>query len=342
MSYSAKIGFGPVGQIATNIQNGQIDEHDVIFTQDTHEIVYVDGDKNQQKMGSRIPLFINKSVAISQLNSSTVTYDGQPVGIRNDGGNYELYVVYHSGNSFNVKKVGYSDDIDVIDTMVSNHVNDSDIHITSAERLTWNNKADASQFNTHINDTVVHITSNERNAWNSKADSSALISHINNTVTHVTRSEHENYNTHIGDMNIHITQPEHDSYNSHIADEDIHVSGTEHVAYNAHIDNSDIHVTASEKARWNKLGTNYSTLTEFKDDLVNFAVNDTKHISFTAAAISAITNNKVTSPCYGLMCKTSSSYYDMSLYADGYLFYMVRVDSSGNPVRVSRATLTTI
>ena len=32
MSYSAKIGFGPIGQIASNIQNGEIDEHDVVFT----------------------------------------------------------------------------------------------------------------------------------------------------------------------------------------------------------------------------------------------------------------------------------------------------------------------
>lgn len=342
MSYSAKIGFGPVGRIATNIQNGQIDEHDVIFTQDTHEIVYIDSDKNQQKMGSRIPLFINKSVAISQLNSSAVTYDGQPVGIRNDGGNYELYVVYHSGNSFNVKKVGYSDDIDAINTTVSGHVNDSDIHITSSERSSWNNKADASAFSVHANDSVIHITSNERNSWNAKTDNSQFTSHVNDNVAHVTQSEHSGYNTHVNDGDIHVTQLEHNGYNTHVADTDIHVTDTEHTTYNTHVQNSDIHVTTADKARWNSMGTQYQTIADFKDDLTSFEVSNSKHVSFTASAISAITNNKITSPCYGLMCKTSNAYYDMSLYADGYIFYMVRVDTTGNIVRVSRATLTTI
>ena len=148
-------------------------------------------------MGSRIPLFINKSTAISQLNSSTATYDGQPVGIRNNDGNYELYTVYHNGNNFSVGKLSYSDEVDAIALEVTNHTEDGDIHITVSERSAWNDKADGNQFAAHINDDAIHVTSNERNSWNLKADNSALEAHVMDDDIHITEEEHTSYNAHV-------------------------------------------------------------------------------------------------------------------------------------------------
>ena len=90
------------------------------------------------------------------------------------------------------------------------------------------------------------------------------------------------------------------------------------------------------------MGTYYSTLSEFKSDLASLDTQNAKHVFFSATAISALTNNKITSPCYGIMCKTSASYYDINLCADGYLLFMVRIDANGDLMRVARATLTTI
>ena len=50
------------------------------------------------------------------------------------------------------------------------HTSNSDIHITSAERTSWNAKAKQVDLEAHVDDEYVHITSEERMAWNKKSD----------------------------------------------------------------------------------------------------------------------------------------------------------------------------
>lgn len=178
----------------------------------------------------------------------------------------------------------------------------------------------------HIDDAVRHITDEERTGWNSKVERRELVAfenHINNDDIHTTVNERNAYETHIQNSNIHIT-PE------------------DKATYNEHINDSLIHVTAGDKNKWNSNGTNYTSTESFYADLETHGVSDAIHVYFPASVISAITNNKITSACYGLMCRTANTRYDLTLYADGYMIYMVRMDENGNVSRVSRATLSTV
>ena len=65
-------------------------------------------------------------------------------------------------------------------TDLTTHTDDTDIHVTSAERTKWNkviDKLDTVDFNTHKDNTDIHITSAERTKWN-KVDEKANASDI--------------------------------------------------------------------------------------------------------------------------------------------------------------------
>lgn len=58
------------------------------------------------------------------------------------------------------------------------HAKNTTLHVTAAERSSWNGKADAGTLNTHAQNTTVHVTAAERNAWNSKAAGSHTHSYL--------------------------------------------------------------------------------------------------------------------------------------------------------------------
>lgn len=178
----------------------------------------------------------------------------------------------------------------------------------------------------HIDDAVRHITDEERAGWNSKVEKRELVA----------------FENHISNNDIHTTVDERNLYEAHIQDNNIHITPDDKTRYNEHINDSLIHVTAGDKNKWNSNGTNYTSTESFYADLETHNVADAIHVYFPASVISAITNNKITSACYGLMCRTANTRYDLTLYADGYMIYMVRMDENGNVSRVSRATLSTV
>lgn len=178
----------------------------------------------------------------------------------------------------------------------------------------------------HIDDAVRHVTAEERTSWNGKVEERELVP----------------FENHIGNNSIHIAPEERTTYETHIQNEEIHTTAEDKAKYNEHIDDALIHVTSSDKDRWNSNGTNYTSTESFYADLETHGVSDAIHVYFPASVISAITNNKITSACYGLMCRTANTRYDLTLYADGYMIYMVRMDENGNVSRVSRATLSTV
>ena len=53
-------------------------------------------------------------------------------------------------------------------TDLTTHTGNTTIHITAAERTSWNGKTDNTDFTTHTGDTTAHITTSERNTWNAK------------------------------------------------------------------------------------------------------------------------------------------------------------------------------
>ncbi len=53
-------------------------------------------------------------------------------------------------------------------TDLTTHTGNTTVHITAAERTSWNAKASSTDLTTHTGDTTVHITSAERTTWNNK------------------------------------------------------------------------------------------------------------------------------------------------------------------------------
>ena len=295
---SAKLAYGSYAQINDKIRDGAIDEHDIVFTSDTSEIVYIKSDLSPQVMKSRIELFDNIDSAVNTLNHRSSSYPGQPVGIRGEDGNYDLYTTWLHGNTLSVKRIAYAAEIEALDQTATEHIDDDTRHITETERTNWNNKVEPSIL-------------------------TPFIEHIDNAEIHTTQAERGNYNTHINNEEIHTTQNERD-------------------AYNGHIENSDIHVTPSDKERWNSQGITFNSKADFIAEMQRHDVGSATHVFFPASVINEVTGGKITSAVYGLMCHTAASRYDMNLYADGYMMYLVRLDENGTVSRVSRATLATV
>lgn len=295
---SAKLAYGSYAQIGDKIRDGSIDEHDIVFTSDTSEIVYIKSDLIPQVMKSRIELFDNIDSAVNTLNHRISSYPGQPIGIRGDDGNYDLYTTWLHGNTLSVKRVAYAPEVEAIEHDTSDHINNNTVHITETERTNWNNKVESSALTPYSE-------------------------HIDNTQIHTTQAERTNYNNHINNSEIHITQ-------------------AERTTYNGHIENQNIHVTAADKERWNSQGITFNSKADFVDELKHHDIGSSTHVFFPANVINEITSGKITSAAYGLMCHTAASRYDMNLFADGYMMYLVRLDDSGNVSRVSRATLSTV
>ena len=81
----SKVGYGDLGRIGEVIQSGLLDEYDIVFTKDTHEIVFIDPDKNQLKMQARIS-YDTEEDALAE------GYKGKIVTILTDG-EYKPYII---------------------------------------------------------------------------------------------------------------------------------------------------------------------------------------------------------------------------------------------------------
>ena len=295
---SAKLAYGSYAQIGDKIRDGSIDEHDIVFTSDTSEIVYIKGDLTPQVMKSKIELFDNIDSAVNTLNHRQSSYPGQPVGIRNSDGNYELYTTWLHGNTLSVKRLVYATELETFEQTTTEHIDDDTVHITEAERINWNNKVESSAL-------------------------TPFVEHVGNSEIHTTQTERDNYNGHINNVEIHTTQNERETYN-------------------AHINNEEIHVTTADKEKWNSQGVTFYSKAEFIAEMQRHDIGQATHVFFPANVINEVTGGKITSAVYGLMCHTATSRYDMNLYADGYMMYLVRLDENGTVSRVSRATLATV
>lgn len=93
-----KYAYLDYSDISTRIENGEIDQYDVVFTKDTHEQYLIKDDLSLLNIKSRIYCFDSIISAKEKLNSNTDTYEGQIVAIAdNDSGVYHGYIV----NKFN-------------------------------------------------------------------------------------------------------------------------------------------------------------------------------------------------------------------------------------------------
>lgn len=96
-----KYAYLDYSDISTRIENGEIDQYDVVFTKDTHEQYLIKDDLSLLNIKSRIYCFNSIISAKEKLNSNTDTYEGQIVAIAdNDSGVYHGYIVNKSDNEY--------------------------------------------------------------------------------------------------------------------------------------------------------------------------------------------------------------------------------------------------
>ena len=149
-----------------------------------------------------------------------------------------------------------------VDTLKGNyslHAINVDIHVTSAEKETWNGKADASALTAHTGNTTIHVTSADKEAWNGKADNSALTAHTGDTTIHVTSEDKEAWNS----------KADASALTAHTGDTTIHVTAEDKQAWNGHVADSVKHVTAEDKAKWDAVTTKVND-----DDVVHLTGNE--------------------------------------------------------------------
>lgn len=96
-----KYAYLDYNDISTRIENGEIDQYDVVFTKDTHEQYLIKDDLSLLNIKSRIYCFDSIISAKEKLNSNTDTYEGQIVAIAdNDSGVYHGYIVNKSNDEY--------------------------------------------------------------------------------------------------------------------------------------------------------------------------------------------------------------------------------------------------
>lgn len=103
---SMKFGYGNSANLDTAIENGIIDERDLVLTKDTSELFYITDDKEKQAIRPRILCFDGVDDATTTINKNSDTYAGQPIMIKNaSDGKFYPYLVQQGTSSFTVEQV---------------------------------------------------------------------------------------------------------------------------------------------------------------------------------------------------------------------------------------------
>lgn len=100
-----KPGYMNFDDIADRLESGKLNAYDVVYTKDTHEVVFIKEDLSLIRMKCRLDVYPSVVVAEYYLNLNTDTYVGQIVGIE-QGEWIGLYNVNYADNKFIVRKVG--------------------------------------------------------------------------------------------------------------------------------------------------------------------------------------------------------------------------------------------
>ncbi len=97
-----KIVVGNKNKIPSSLANNVIDGNDVVITDDSHEMIYIDKKKDAHPIVSRNRCFSDIASATEALNASTDTYAGQIVMISDGTGIYNIFTV-QKNNGFGWK-----------------------------------------------------------------------------------------------------------------------------------------------------------------------------------------------------------------------------------------------
>ena len=103
-THRAKFSYVKRSDIERLIATGQIDANDIVYTNDTHENIFIGSDLSIHPIQSKIYRFSDISTAESELNIATDTYEGQIVAILTND-TYVAYIVNKRGDAYYVSKL---------------------------------------------------------------------------------------------------------------------------------------------------------------------------------------------------------------------------------------------
>ena len=103
-THRAKFSYVKRSDIERLIAAGQIDANDIVYTNDTHENIFIGSDLSIHPIQSKIYRFSDISTAESELNIATDTYEGQIVAILTND-TYVAYIVNKRGDAYYVSKL---------------------------------------------------------------------------------------------------------------------------------------------------------------------------------------------------------------------------------------------
>ena len=88
----SRLGYLAYSDIQDRIDNGQLDEYDVVLVKDQDTVAYIAPDMSIHNITTRLDVYVSESTAIRALNVSETTYVGMPIAIYYQG-SYKLYLV---------------------------------------------------------------------------------------------------------------------------------------------------------------------------------------------------------------------------------------------------------
>lgn len=105
MATYSKLGYGNYGDIDAAVTSGKLDGKDLVITKDTSELIYIKDDGSKQVIQSKTQLFDTVEAATTAINASSETYAGKSVGIKDENGKYQIYIVQTGETGFVVEPI---------------------------------------------------------------------------------------------------------------------------------------------------------------------------------------------------------------------------------------------
>ena len=120
------------------------------------------------------------------------------------------------------------------------------------------NATKVGNYDTHIADTDIHVTLANKQTWDGKQNAldTAQTAAVNSGVT---GTKVTGYDTHVSDTDIHVTASDKQTWNgkqdglsqTQLAAVNSGITGAKVTGYDSHIADTDVHVTTADKATWN-------------------------------------------------------------------------------------------
>lgn len=97
----SRLGYLAYADIQDRLDNGLIDQYDVVLVKDRDTAAYIAPDGTIHDITARMNAYMSEATAVRALNASPYTYVGMPVAIWYEG-SYKLYIVDGEPNNWTV------------------------------------------------------------------------------------------------------------------------------------------------------------------------------------------------------------------------------------------------